>query len=615
MTMTQRMTIEKDATDKERLLDNFPVTEWELDRLMDFYNACVVSTTNSKEGEDGNTILLSQICQQLESRHPVVNDDDTSKNTSAFWVKKLQHVERDILPDVASPQWFCQDAPKLVSPLLPYDITLDKTPDMYRAFYFLEAMVSLLGRRGTRFLINFMYDSVVEKQQQQQQPTGEDDKQPVGVEADALVDLVYRHVRAALYLQDTASTATIESPKEKQSAALQTPKPWVVSLQQAAASASGTGNDSTSTLHIARPVWNEWIQTTLSESTRGLSTFYHCILFSPSHPFGPTSPPPLSLPHPDCGQHGFWNHPSDLLPLSLGCMSPVLGGNWYRLYSSHWDGLSFLTLQKALLGYVGPTAMLIRRKGNKNNKGVFGYYTDCPWRDSSHGWYGGEGHDSFLFKVDRDLNVFYPTYEANGLYHMYLNSESSLSSCVGNNNPLRGLAIGGISSDTPRIHLTLSLERCQATSTDTTYTPGPLVDPDDDEGIASPYFDVEEIEVWAVNVASKDEFLKNVQEGQKRWSRKEVARQHAAQVDRSQFLDDFKSGTVLNKLFCHREEARGRHDFVAAPKRGSGYFVEEHPPSKRLIKTESSGDISFSSVGNSSIEDDEKEPDVFESSS
>lgn len=64
---------------------------------------------------------------------------------------------------------------------------------------------------------------------------------------------------------------------------------------------------------------------------------------------------------------------------------------------------------------------------------------------------------------------------------------------------------------------------------------------------------------------------------------KEKRRQLCGSVDRTQFLDDFQTGVIPNTLFAHRDQARGRADFVADHK-GRGYFVHGKEPSVRFSK-------------------------------
>ena len=534
-----------EKVDKEKLLDNFPLSEHELDRLICFYNASAEITSLS----------LSKVCSQVhEQSNSVAPPDNSTNEESESWPSALEYVEEVVLPEIFSPKWF-HNATQYVSPLLPYD-GADGDEETSQAFSFLEAMASLLGRRGgPRFVSNFIFDAV--RIQAEDQTTAD---------AYALVDLVYRHVRAALHLQGSSSLPlnATKGKEVKSQQPLEPPSAWVLSLKQAVAGS----ND------IRRGAWNEWVNNTIPEAMKGISTLYHYILFSPWHPFG-TPPSQFTLPQPD-QEHHLWSHMDDPLPLTLACTSPVFRGRWYRIFSSNFDGLSFLSFQTAILEYPGPTVVLVRRKGST---GVFGYYSDCPWKESNT-WIGGDSNESFLFKVDKSLAVYHPTYESSNGHYMYLNSTSTTTN--GSSNVLQGLAIGGIAADTPRVHLTTSFENCTATATDTTYASGALVDPEVDEDIVPPSFDVDAIEVWAVNV-TEAEFLEHKAAGQKRGASRECARQKVAKVDRAQFLDDFRSGAVINNLFAHRHEARGRHDFVAAQDGRSGYFVDDKPPSAQKL--------------------------------
>ncbi|CAB9517458.1 TLD domain-containing protein KIAA1609 [Seminavis robusta] len=562
MTSTATTTTSNDDDDlsayKEKFLDKFPLTETEVDRLLLLFPL----TTNDETNDSVKIVHHNNNTHQ--------DDDDEWHATT------LRQIQESILPKAR--QWLFVEAPNLACPLLPYDIPDDKEKSaLCSAFYFLEAMVSMMGRRGSRFLINFVY-TVASNGQNSTTNGG-------GPTPEALVDILYRHLMAALQI-----TTTIH--KQQQNIVTDPPKAWIRSLSKTAGSS------------VSRSAWTEWINNVLPQSIRGLSTFYYHVLFpnsgtsSSSTSRGPNSLPPLSLPQTDQDSF-FWRGSSSSssssynnnIPLTLTCMAPSLssGNKWYRLYSSNWDGLSFLALQNALLSYTGATVMLVRPKkeGHNNNtttpSSVFGFYTDSPWKESNS-WFGGEGFDSFLFYInDNDLGVYWPTWETSNGHYMYLNASPQNSGIQQQATALRGLAMGGISADTPRVHLTPSLENCKATVTDTTYASGALL-PDDPDGMpSSPFFDVDALEVWAI--ASKEEYLQHRAAGTKQLARKEETRQRAAQVDRSQFLNDFQTGAFINNLFDHREEARGRHDFVAADS-GSGYFVEEKPPSISALSPE-----------------------------
>lgn len=541
-----------ETIDRDKLLDNFPLNERELDLLLRFYHKVSVESTD---------LPLSVICSEVveTSKAETETHIDTENRR---WSSAVSYVESVILCEISS-QWF-HKATEWVSPLLPYDV--DSSGEFAKIFFFMEAVVSLLGRRGgARFLPNFVFDTIVTAHP-------DEDHRSTAATADALalVDFVYRHVRATWFIQCSCSLLS-ENNDEKEShflqlQALDPPSAWVESLKQTVGGSSD----------ITRAAWNEWVNDIIPEAMRCFSTLYHYILFSPSHPFGPSHPQQFTLPQPD-KKHHLWGHSSDALPLTLACISPVFRGRWYHIYSSNFDGLSFLTFRTAILGYPGPMVLLVRRK---ESAGVFGFYSDCPWKESNE-WFGDDGNESFLFKVEpSSLAVYYPTYESSNGHYMYLHN-NTLSITNGSNSLPRGLAIGGIASDTPRVHLTTSFENCTATAIDTTYASGSLIDAQAGEDIVPPSFDVDVIEAWAVNV-TEEEFSDNKIAGEKQIANRESARQKVAQVDRAQFLDDFQSGAVMNNLYVHRQEARGRHDFVASQD-GSGYFLEDKQPSSRKL--------------------------------
>jgi hypothetical protein len=515
----------------ERMLDTFPLLEEELNRLLNLYDYYC-----QESGESDTGPSLSQLCIAQNNR---ASNDDPDFDC---WHSAMEYVEEVIFPEASR---VFHGMGKFVSVVgCPESEPSKKT---FLQWQFLEGVVSLVGRRGSRILTNFIYDTVIASS-----PSGTAD-------ANSLVDFVYRVLLSALFLRgETKAKASL----------LEVPKSWVVSLSGSSHSKKVNG---TAASIISRPTWVKWTTYTAPEIIRGISTFYHAAIFSPAHPFRQNALQPLALPQLD-QENLFWSSAVDPVSLSIACPPSGLGGKWYRLYCSDQDGLSFLSFQKGLQSYAGATVMLIRTK----NMAVFGFYTDCPWKDS-RSWFGGEGFDSYLFRLDPVLSVYGFTYEGKGQY-MYLNLP--LGSAPTNNNVIRGLCIGGISPETPRVHLTTTLENCKATSIDITFSSGPLLQTDEES-----FFDVDAIEVWAVN-ASEIEWAQKLSSEKSLLARKEEARHRAAQVDRSQFVSDFQSGAFINKLFSHRHEARGRHDFVAADDARKGYYIEDKRPSMRNAMTE-----------------------------
>jgi hypothetical protein len=168
-------------------------------------------------------------------------------------------------------------------------------------------------------------------------------------------------------------------------------------------------------------------------------------------------------------------------------------------------------------------------------------------------------------------------------FNMYLNNPVSPRP-----GDLTGLAIGGINEKTPRLHITTTLEQCKATSMDGVYGCGPLL------SNGELFFDIDVIEVWAVN-ATEEQYVKSVQAGKAKAEIREGNRIKAAQVDRKQFLEDFQSGIIENPLFLHRDQARGRHSFCADDE-GRGYFIDQKAPSKRELEKQESSTSDLSGV-------------------
>jgi len=226
-------------------------------------------------------------------------------------------------------------------------------------------------------------------------------------------------------------------------------------------------------------------------------------------------------------------------------MSPSLSGAWHRLYTSDSDGLSFNRLQNALLGYSGPTLIILKEA---DSGGVFGASTSTAWKESKD-FYGNS--DCFLFSIQPNVKVMRP--RGAGTNFMYCNPESRSR---GYDGLAHGIGFGG---DTlkPRLFITESFEGCMARASDLTFEAGMLLPPRE-IGNPSKIFDLESLEVWGVGgdaVVAKA--LGN------RYKQREIVASNirkARKVDKAQFLDDFKSGLIESKAFAHRAEMRGRTD-------------------------------------------------------
>ena len=266
----------------------------------------------------------------------------------------------------------------------------------------------------------------------------------------------------------------------------------------------------------------------------------------------------------------------------------AVGGTWQPLYRSEVDGRSYIGLIHGIINYEGPTVLLVGavppQSSNSNDMTIIGFYTQTPWSKSETA-YGNER--CFLFRIKSNtasssssskegqqklVQIFRPL-ETNlksggGGKRTY----QFLSSTKGGGTNSRsrrstssvpmGLGVGGGASSFPRLHITESLDNCTALPDDKVFESGPLL-PEESfvanfgSGI---HFDADILEVWAVG---GDECIAVALAKQRRAQENaEWQRQRNAKVDKQAFLEDFQSGFIDGgKMFEHREQARGRHDF------------------------------------------------------
>lgn len=315
----------------------------------------------------------------------------------------------------------------------------------------------------------------------------------------------------------------------------------------------------------------QWSESTAPCLSACLETFLHYVLF-PDRPYPPSRtefvfpnlkgqhsaffnslPPPsaLSSASANNSQEEVGTRSSPLL-FALAAMSPSLGGSWHRLFTSDSDGLSFNRLLNALLGYSGPTLLILRESSQSNQPGgMFGAFTSTKWKEAKD-FYGNS--DCFLFRIQPSVAVYRPRSRGVDNY-MYCNSESRSR---GYDRQPHGIGFGG-TVEKPRLFIAETLDGCMASSGDLTFEPGPLLPPPGQEGEpARKYFEVETCEVWG---AGGDDIVSEAL-GARSKQREIVASNinKARKVDKAQFLDDFKSGLIESKAFQHRDQMRGRDD-------------------------------------------------------
>ncbi|KAL3761716.1 hypothetical protein ACHAW5_005967 [Stephanodiscus triporus] len=335
----------------------------------------------------------------------------------------------------------------------------------------------------------------------------------------------------------------------------------------------------------------EWAETEVPMMGSALPTFLH-VLFAFFSPAGldddkdPSFPPgvtPLWIPHLtiDRTSLSMYSSPSSTFfpaPASssfdlfaLSCTSLTLAsGRWHRLFSSEANGLSSNRLMHSILGYGGPTIILIRSKDTSDEgnciSGVFGAYTFTPWTQESPQFYGDS--DCFLFRLGPDPMAIYrpkgggedgmDTFGMNKAVnlessrnYMYFNSEARSKGYDGLSH---GIGFGG-TCELPRLFIDEVLDACRAAPEDMTYGKGPLLSGLKDFSATS-HFEVEAMEAWGVGTSQLVEEALLARDGQRQDALKKI--RTAMKGAKGQFLEDFQSGLAGNKLYQHREQIQGR---------------------------------------------------------
>ena len=150
---------------------------------------------------------------------------------------------------------------------------------------------------------------------------------------------------------------------------------------------------------------------------------------------------------------------------------------FFRLYTSASDGLSFNRLQNALLGYGGPTLLIIQSVDC-----IFGAFTSSSWKESKD-FYGNS--DCFLFQLLPETAVYRPT--GNGLNFMYCNS---FARSRGYDQQAHGIGFGG-TVDMPRLFISESFDNNVAKDADMTFEKGSLFSGNVDGG---KHFEIDHLE-------------------------------------------------------------------------------------------------------------------------
>lgn len=217
-------------------------------------------------------------------------------------------------------------------------------------------------------------------------------------------------------------------------------------------------------------------------------------------------------------------------------------------------------MEYSLLGYSGPTVIIVRTTGQQ----VLGGFAADAWKDAKGEFYGSA--DCFLFELDPNLKVHRSkNIEVGGQNYMYMHLNTDGEACRGHPH---GLGFGG-SIEHPRFFIPESLEHCTAGFLDRTFQDGELLPTE-----ALETFEIHTLEVWGVG---GDDVIKKALSDRAVYRERHEDMIHRARVvhDKKQFAEDMQLGLVPNILYTHQESARGRHDFVVDDEHG-GYKIEGH---------------------------------------
>lgn len=208
------------------------------------------------------------------------------------------------------------------------------------------------------------------------------------------------------------------------------------------------------------------------------------------------------------------------------------------------DGLSFNRLHNALLGYSGPTLLVIR---SADSDAIFGAFTASLWKESKD--YYGSAEDCFLYQLSPVLTVCHPS--GRGQNFMFCHSSQSQ---LHRGSAPRGIGFGGTATQSPRLFLDESFCGCFVSCQDNTFETGYLL-PRTDSFSRKTFFSIDQIEVWC---CGGDQVVSAALAAQRQDRSIRAAHLcHARQVDKSAFVSDLRSGLIESKAFGHVEEIHG----------------------------------------------------------
>jgi hypothetical protein len=524
--------LSQEQTDIKKLGERHPFGDAELLHLYRAYQAHLRITPDTR------TSFLTDIACQ------VVSPEDMDERHVL-----LQAVEQKILPanfgNILYQQAFLSSGDTSEYEGGPPTTTQDEYSRMTRLEAFFDG-VSNCTRRGAKDALKVLIQCC-EGQPAPASVTmtdpfgGNSSSKTIYIKPMDLTTIGYRVALAAAFLQATARNDEDVAqflPKDEESSHDAALKSLADSLTESARRRRQreirSSIPDTETLSVVEEAdVQEWVENVATLFPSALASLTHAIFF-PDKPL-PRTRTNFEFPRL-LEESSFFHVGSSPLLFSFACMSSALSGEFYRLYTSASDGLSFNRLQNALLGYGGPTLVIIQ-----SGSSIFGAFTASPWKESKD-FYGNT--DCFLYQLLPKTAVYRPS--GNGRNFMYCNSYARSR---GYDQQAHGIGFGG-SVDQPRLFLAESFDTCHAGSQDLTFEKGPLLATSHDT-----HFDIDNLEVWGVGGTEVVEEALGARMRQR--GIRDAAIQKARKVDKAAFLDDFKSGIIESKAFQHRDQIRG----------------------------------------------------------
>jgi hypothetical protein len=208
--------------------------------------------------------------------------------------------------------------------------------------------------------------------------------------------------------------------------------------------------------------------------------------------------------------------------------------SWTQLYSDQLNGTNFGNFCDALIGYEGPTIILIR----DTNGFVFGMLSRDEWKYSSNFFGPSGGVGCCLFQLEPTFQLLNPQKRRGA------NTNYQWMNCKRHRKDLpHGIGMGG-ESDFFRFLLTPTFKNCISRPTGLTYELGQIA--------SNETFDVGTVEIWGCggkNAAAKREEKKEEER---------LFQESRRKVDKKQLLDGFTTEFLLSNTFKHRKEQNDR---------------------------------------------------------